>query len=111
MLSELLTFGTLALEASLGILVWNRVARPWVLALGVSMHLGIDFFVLVGFFSFAMIVAYIAFVPAETASRRIIALRDWFVGRWMDGGRGSMKTRGRPGRRVADTRQAIDGGR
>ena len=106
MLSELLTFGTLALEASLGILVWNRVARPWVLALGVSMHLGIDFFVLVGFFSFAMIVAYIAFVPAETASRRIIALRDWFIGRWMDGGHGSAKTRGGQFRRVADSRQS-----
>jgi hypothetical protein len=80
-LSEFLTFGTLALELSLGILVWNRAARPWVLALGISMHLGIDLFILVGFFSFAMIVSYLAFVPPETASRRIIALRDRFAGR------------------------------
>jgi hypothetical protein len=78
-LSELLTHGTLALELSLGILVWNRAARPWVLALGISMHLGIDLFILVGFFSFAMIVSYIAFIPPETASRRIVALRDRFV--------------------------------
>lgn len=78
-LSELLTYGTLALEVSLGILVWNRVARPWVLALGISMHVGIDLFILVGFFSFAMIVSYIAFIPPEAASRRIIALRDRFV--------------------------------
>jgi hypothetical protein len=94
-LSELLTFGTLALEASLGILVWNRVARPWVLTLGILMHLGIDFSILVGFFSYAMIVSYIAFVPAETASQRIIILRDWFLerrkDRWTDGGRGSTK--------------------
>jgi len=83
MLSELVTFGTLALEASLGILVWNRVARPWVLTMGIAMHVGIDLWILVGFFSFAMIVSYIAFIPAETASRRIIAVRDWFVGRWM----------------------------
>jgi len=91
-LSEFLTFGTLALEASLGILVWNRIARPWVLTLGVSMHLGIDFSILVGFFSFAMIVSYLAFIPAETASRRIIALRDWFIERWQDGGRGTAES-------------------
>lgn len=80
-LSELLTFGTLALEASLGILVWNRVARPWILALGITMHLGIDFSILVGFFSFTMICAYITFIPADTATRRILAVRDWAVGR------------------------------
>jgi hypothetical protein len=78
-LSELLTYGTLALEVSLGILVWNRAARPWVLAMGISMHVGIDLFILVGFFSFAMIVSYIAFIPPEAASRRIIALRDRFA--------------------------------
>ena len=81
MLSGLLASGTLALEVALGVLVWNRAARPWVLALGVSMHVGIDLSILVGFFSFAMIVAYIVFVPAETASRRITDLRDRFVRR------------------------------
>lgn len=80
-LSELMTFGTLALETSLGILVWNRVARPWVLTLGVLMHLGIDFSILVGFFSFMMIVCYLSFVPARTASRRIIQVRDWYLRR------------------------------
>ena len=35
-LSNLATFGTLAIELSLGLLVWNRVARPYVLALGVG---------------------------------------------------------------------------
>jgi hypothetical protein len=85
-LSELLTFGTLALEVSLGILVWNRTARPWVLTLGILMHLGIDFSLLVGFFSFAIIVSYIAFIPPETASQRIIALRHWLTERRMGGG-------------------------
>jgi hypothetical protein len=86
-LSELLTFGTLALEASLGILVWNRVARPWVLAAGVTMHLSIDFSILVGFFSIVMIVGYISFVPAETATRHILALRDRFRRRPKDDAR------------------------
>jgi hypothetical protein len=80
-LSEMMTFGTLALEASLGILVWNRVARPWVLGAGVLMHLGIDFSILVGFFSFTMICAYISFVPADTATRRILAVRDRVIER------------------------------
>jgi hypothetical protein len=80
-LSELMTFGTLALEASLGVLVWNKVLRPWVLAAGVMMHLGIDFSILVGFFSFTMICAYISFVPAETAERRILAFRDLVIRR------------------------------
>jgi hypothetical protein len=43
------------------------------------MHIGIDLFILVGFFSFAMIIAYIAFIPPEAASRRIIAIRDRLV--------------------------------
>jgi hypothetical protein len=57
-----------------------------VLALGILMHLGIDFSLLVGFFSFAIIVSYIAFIPPETASQRIIALRHWLTERRMGGG-------------------------
>lgn len=75
-LVEAMTFGTLALELSLAILVWNRAARPWVMAAGVSMHLGIDYSILIGFFSLAMFVTYLSFVPAETATRYILAARD-----------------------------------
>jgi hypothetical protein len=75
-ISEVLTFGTLGLETALAILVWNRAARPWVLALGVSLHLGIDYSIIVGFFSYAMFTAYLAFIPPETASRWILRVRD-----------------------------------
>lgn len=75
--TEFLTFGTLALEAALGILVWNRAARPWVLTLGTLMHIGIDLSILVGFFSFAMMVCYVTFIPADTVGQRVIAIRDW----------------------------------
>jgi hypothetical protein len=74
--ANLLTYGTLAVEASLGVLVWNRTLRPWVLALGVGMHLAIDLTLRVGFFSFAVFVLYIAFVPPETATRAVLAVRD-----------------------------------
>jgi hypothetical protein len=75
-LANLLTYGTLAVELSIGILVWNRVLRPWVLLLGIGLHLGIDYAVRVGFFSYAVLVAYIAFVPPEAARSFILATRD-----------------------------------
>lgn len=64
--SNLLSYGTLAAELTLGILVWTRRARPWVLLLGVGFHLAIDYALRVGFFSYAMLVLYIAFIPPET---------------------------------------------
>jgi Vitamin K-dependent gamma-carboxylase len=78
-LANLLTFGTLAVELSIGILVWNRLLRPWVLLLGVGLHLGIDYAVRVGFFSYAVLVAYVAFVPPETARAIILGVRDRFT--------------------------------
>lgn len=74
--SNALTFGTLATEVALATLVWNRRARPWVLGLGVAMHLLIDLSITVGFFSFVVFVGYLAFVPADTMSRWILAVRD-----------------------------------
>jgi hypothetical protein len=76
LIANVLTFGTLAVELSLGILVWNRVLRPWVLLAGVSLHLGIDYAVRVGFFSWAVLVAYIAFVPPGAASTFLVRVRD-----------------------------------
>ena len=75
-IANLMTYGTLAIEIAIGVLVWNRRARPWVLGLGVALHLGIDYSMRVGFFTGAMFVLYIAFVPPETASRAVLAVRD-----------------------------------
>jgi uncharacterized membrane protein YphA (DoxX/SURF4 family) len=75
-LSNFATFGTLALELAIGILVWNRRARPWLLLLGVGMHLSIDYALHVGFFSYAIFVCYLAFLPPETVSAWLIRLRD-----------------------------------
>ena len=77
-ISNLLTFGTLGIELALGILVWSRKLRPWVLLLGISLHLGIDYAIRVGFFSYVVFVAYIAFIPPETAERWIGSLRAWW---------------------------------
>jgi hypothetical protein len=75
-LSNFATFGTLALELAIGILVWNRRARPWLLLIGVGMHLSIDYALHVGFFSYAIFVCYLAFLPPETVSAWLIRLRD-----------------------------------
>jgi hypothetical protein len=75
LMSNLFTFGTLAVELALGILVWNRRLRPWVLLAGVGLHLGIDYAIRVGFFSYAIFVLYIAFVPPETMDRVVAAVR------------------------------------
>jgi hypothetical protein len=76
LLVNLLTYGTLAIEAAIGILVWNRALRPWVLGLGVALHIGIDLTLRVGFFSYAIFVLYLAFLPPDAVSARLRALRD-----------------------------------
>jgi hypothetical protein len=74
--TEALTFGTLVLELALGILVWNRALRPWVMSLGIVMHIMIEYSIVVGFFGMAMLVTYLAFLSPATADRLILAVRD-----------------------------------
>ena len=50
-------------------LVWNRRLRPWVIGTGVAFHLGIDVFLDIGFFSVAIYLAYLAFVPDHLANK------------------------------------------
>jgi hypothetical protein len=69
LLMNVATWGTLALELSIGILVWNKRFRPWVLAGGVVMHSLIMITIAVGFFAPATFVLYLAFIPAETVRR------------------------------------------
>ncbi|EID16351.1 Vitamin K-dependent gamma-carboxylase [Mycobacterium xenopi RIVM700367] len=69
LLMNIATWGSLGVELSLAILVWNRRLRPWVLAAGVVMHTLIMITIAVGFFTLAMFVLYLAFVPPETVQR------------------------------------------
>ncbi len=68
-LLNLVTWGALAFEASFLFLVWDRRRRLWVLAAGALFHLGIDLTLDIGFFSIAIWLAYLAFLPAEVADR------------------------------------------
>jgi hypothetical protein len=69
------TWGTLVLELAIGVLVWNRRLRPWVLGAGVVMHTMIMITIAIGFFSLAMFVLYLAFIPPDTAQRLIGKMR------------------------------------
>ena len=74
-ITELATFGTLLLELSLAVLIWNRVLRPWVLGFGVLLHVSIGFSIMVGFFTMLMLTTYLAFVPPETARTVVLRVR------------------------------------
>lgn len=63
------TWSTLLIELAIAILVWNRRWRFWVLAAGVVMHLAMMVNLNIGFFSLAMFVLYLAFVPWETVEQ------------------------------------------
>ena len=97
LMANLMTYGTLATELSLAILVWNRRLRPWVLLVGVCLHLGIEYSIRVGFFSLAMLTLYLAFLDPAWAQRRLLAVGD----RWE-------RRRARSGNRPLATGAAAD---
>ena len=68
-LMNIATWGTLLLELAIGILVWNRRCRFYVLIAGVVLHTTILVTVAVGFFTPAMFVLYLAFVDPDAVRR------------------------------------------
>jgi hypothetical protein len=74
--SNLLTYGTLAVELALAVLLWNRRARPWVVGAGLLLHVSIQSTIMVGLFSTTVAVGYLAFTEPENAGRWLLAVRD-----------------------------------
>jgi hypothetical protein len=64
-LCRLMTWGTLVFEIGFGLLVLIRPLRPWVLLLGVGLHLGILAVMEIGWFSQVTLCWYLLFVPGE----------------------------------------------
>lgn len=80
--SNLVTYATLGVELVLALFIWNRAARPYVIASGVLLHLGIEFTMAVGFFNAAVITGYLSFLPEnrslvvlERLHRRLVRSR------------------------------------
>ncbi|MDA2892638.1 HTTM domain-containing protein [Mycolicibacterium sp. BiH015] len=65
------TWTVLLGELMLGILIWIRRIRPVVVAIGVALHLAIMVTIAVAFFSPAMLLLYLAFLPCDVAERRV----------------------------------------
>lgn len=74
-LVPLTTYGTIAVEAALVVLIWPRRTRPFALLAGVGLHLGIELGLRVGFFTLAVFASYLAFVDPAWARARARAVR------------------------------------
>ncbi|MDT5010763.1 MAG: hypothetical protein QOH57_2380, partial [Mycobacterium sp.] len=59
---NVMTWGALAIELGVGILIWVPRLRPWALASGVLLHMMIDIFIQIGIFSYAIYVMYLAWL-------------------------------------------------
>jgi len=70
-LLNLVTWGALAFEATFIVAIWPTRLRLPVLAAGVLFHIGIDVFLDIGFFSLAILLAYLAFLPTELADKLV----------------------------------------
>ena len=62
---KLATWGTLVLEFALGVLVWVKELRYWVLLGGLLLHAGIDYTMNIPLFGFIMVSAYVTFIAPE----------------------------------------------
>jgi hypothetical protein len=103
LVSAMLTYGTLGTELAVGILIWSRRARPFVIVPAILLHLFIDATLTAGFFSAAMLTAYVAFIPSDTASRWILALRDRLLPALPESGRVGGRAWTEPPETQADT--------
>ena len=59
---KLLTWGTLAVEVALGVLVWFRDLRYPVLLAGAMLHLGLEYSMNIQLFQWVMLSAYVLFI-------------------------------------------------
>jgi hypothetical protein len=71
LVSALLTYSSLAVEASLAFGLWLPRLRYWVMAAGAGLHLGIEASLLIGWFSLAIVSTYLAFVPPDHLRRAV----------------------------------------
>jgi hypothetical protein len=72
---KLMTWGTLAVELALGVLIWFRRLRPYVLAAGLLLHLGIEYSMNIPLFQWIMIATMATFVEPRAYARAAQRLR------------------------------------
>lgn len=78
LIGNISTWTTLALEATLPLLLWKRTTRPYAIAAGVVFHVAIDWTLTIGLFSWIMILGLLAFLPSGTDTwLRSLERRPW----------------------------------
>jgi hypothetical protein len=75
LMANVLTYGALATEAAVAVLVWNRRWRLRVLLAGAALHLGIDLTLRVGFFSWTIFVLYLTFLSPAAVRVAVLSTR------------------------------------
>ena len=78
-LVNILTYGGLGIELSLAFLLWVKAARPWVIAAGLTLHVGILFVVNIPVFGELTTAGYLVFLtpPEWDWVRRRLDLVGW----------------------------------
>jgi predicted DCC family thiol-disulfide oxidoreductase YuxK len=74
------TWGTLVVEFSLGVLVWIKEFRYWILAAGALLHFGIDYSMNIPLFAPIMVSSYLTFVDGEDLDK-VLAWSRKFINR------------------------------
>lgn len=73
---KLATWGTLLTEFSLGVLIWVKPIRKYVIALGVVFHLGIEYLMSIPFFELSMIVLLMNFFTPEELKAFVVRIKE-----------------------------------
>jgi uncharacterized membrane protein YphA (DoxX/SURF4 family) len=74
-LTKFFTWTALAIEFALGVLIWVKEWRKWVLLSGLLLHLGIEITMSIGFFEWIMITAYVLFLETDELNKGLEFLR------------------------------------
>jgi len=75
------TYVTLAWEIYFPILIWIRPIRPWMMLIGVMLHVGIGISINIPFFSGIMMLLYSLFLTPRRAKQFHGALTGWLPGK------------------------------
>jgi hypothetical protein len=68
---KIMTWSTLAVELSLGTLVWIRELRYWILAAGIGLHLGIEMLMNIPMFEYIMIFTMLSMIDPEDLKQAV----------------------------------------
>jgi hypothetical protein len=74
------SYGTIALELSFPMLVWNRRLRPYLIMGAVALHLGIGLLMGLATFSLFMMSLLVSFIPGSVVRQVMRTCKDWLLG-------------------------------